>query len=253
MYPILFYIGSWPIYSYGAMVALGFLAVVFYMSYAAKRQGLPSNLVSDLSFWVIIAGIIGARVAYLIANWDYYLANPDKILGFEQGGIRGLIFYGGLIGGFLAVVIYSSLKKQPLFALGDLIMSGLPLGHAFGRVGCFLNGCCYGSPWPHGCFIDNEYRYPTQLFEAAYNLLLFGFLAWFYTKTGQAKKPGRVVALYLIIYPIGRFLLEFLRGDERLHFLNLTVAQVISLVLFITGLILWFSLQGKRHANPNPA
>jgi phosphatidylglycerol:prolipoprotein diacylglycerol transferase len=149
------------------------------------------------------------------------------------------------------VVLFARIRRIPLWSLGDFVMSGLPLGHALGRLGCFLNGCCYGMPTQCLCGVvypENSapwYRFghaplhPTQLYEAAFNLLLYLFFLWYYPRR---RRQGNVVALYLLLYPLARFLNEWLRGDERLKWMGLSLAQEISVLLFLTGLVLWFSL-----------
>lgn len=244
MHPVFIEIFGRPIYWYGVLTALGFLAAVFHWSWLARRTGRPPELGSELGIWVMLCGIIGARLAYVLSDFAYYAAVPLEIIRIDRGG---QIYYGGFIGAVLGVIVLARIRKQPLWAFGDFVVTGLPLGHAIGRFGCFLNGCCYGSitdlPWR--VFSHDVYRHPTQLYEMAFNLVLYGtLLAFFFRK----KRDGTVFALYLVAYSVGRFLMEFLRGDEREHMLGLSVAQVISVVLFIVGCAL-FALLPRSGAS----
>lgn len=246
MNPICFYIFSRPIYSFGIMAAIGFLTALLYWTIIARKEGRPEGFASDIAFWTILSGIIGARLAYVIANFSDYAADPLSIIRIDRGG---LIYYGGFVGGIVAMIIYARVRKESLWALGDFVVSGLPLGHAFGRIGCFLNGCCYGLPCDcaYGVYMHGASRMPVQLFEASFNLLLFVFLAWFYQQKKRAE--GTVVALYMIIYPVGRWSFEFLRGDERQMFMGQTIAQNLSLLVFIAGVILLAYLVLRSRGN----
>ena len=243
MDPVCFHIGSRPIYWYGVLVALGFLAAVAHWNVLGKKDGRPAGFGSELGFWIMLSGILGARVAYILANLGVYIENPVEIIRLDKGG---LVFYGGFIGAAVCLVFLARGRKEPLLKLADFTVTGLPVGHAIGRVGCFINGCCYGSvttaPW--GVCTADAVRHPTQLYEAAFNLCVYGLLLWFFPKR---KQYGQVLALYLLAYPVGRFLLEFLRGDERLRWLGLDVAQVVSLTLFAIGAILWRALREKKR------
>ena len=199
----------------------------------------------------MIGGIVGARVAYVLANLKYFRAVPAEIIRVDQGG---LVFYGGFIGAGVVLLAFTHIYRRPFWATVDLVVTALPLGHAFGRIGCFLNGCCGGRLAPSGSLASfGLERYPVQLFESAFNLVLYAFLFWFYLNPSR-RRPGRVICLYLMIYPVGRFLLEFLRGDERIRvgFLgSLDVAQIVSLVLVATGVTLYGIL--RRHDYPDRA
>lgn len=226
------------IYWYGVLVALGFLAVVIYWGKLEKKLGLPRSTGSDFAFWAIIGGVIGARIAYVGANWSEYAADPLTIFRIDQGG---LVFYGGFIGGTLAGMLFARMKGLPILMLGDFAVTGVPLGHAFGRMGCFLNGCCYGRacdlPW--AVETAGMMRHPVQLYEAGLNLLLCGFLFWLIL---SRHRRGVVTAAYFMVYPLFRFTLEFFRGDQRLGAGVVDLAQLTSLVLFAVGVfIFWLS------------
>ncbi len=247
--PVCFTIGSRPVYWYGVMMALGFLMAVAHWRWLGRRTGTDTAFTSDLLVWLMIGGIVGARIAYVLANLKYFRAVPAEIVRVDQGG---LVFYGGFLGAGVVLLAFTRFYHRPLWATVDLVVTALPLGHAFGRIGCFLNGCCGGVSAPAGSIaalgLDH---YPVQLYESAFNLALYAFLFWFYLDPAR-RRPGRILCLYLIIYPIGRFLLEFLRGDERIRvgFLgSLDVAQIASLAFVVIGLTLNRIL--CRHDQPD--
>jgi phosphatidylglycerol:prolipoprotein diacylglycerol transferase len=263
MNPIFCHIGAFPIHWFGVMMALGFLAGLFSWVWIGRREGRDFAFCSDFLFWIMISGVLGARLADVVADWKYFLEYPRLIWRIDQGGLS---YYGGLIGGVVAVLLFARARREDARQLFDFVASALPLSHAFGRVGCFLNGCCHGTvyhgplavtfprnsvPWlyqvhntkvldasaPHSLPV-----HPVQLYEAAFLLLLYALLVWSYRRQ---KRSGTTTALYLILYPIGRFVMEFFRGDERLYVQGLTSYQVISLVLLAAGLVLMIAGRGK--------
>lgn len=267
MDPVCFHIGSRPIYWYGVMMACAFLAGIAHWRWLARREGRDESLAGDLAFWIVLGGLAGARAAYVAANWSYFRLVPAEIIRMDQGG---LVYYGGFIGAAAVIVAIALIRRLKMLDLGDFVITALPLGHALGRIGCFLNGCCYGKTtasvfgfvYPGGA--DSAvWRtqvkaglvkasdphclpvYPVQLFEAAFNLALYVLLTVFYLRWRRGRQ-GLVVAAYLLLYPLGRFTLETLRGDERLALGPLNAAQGLSLALFLTGAILWFALS-RRH------
>lgn len=244
--PVCFTIGSRPIYWYGVMMAMGFLAALAHWRVLGRRAAVDTAFTSDLLVWVMVGGIVGARAAYVLANWDYFRAAPGEIIRVDQGG---LVYYGGFLGAGLALILFARLSGRPLFATTDLVITALPLGHAFGRVGCFLNGCCGGSVAPAGCpGTLGLPHYPVQLYEAAFNLALYAVLFRLY-RIPAWRRPGRLLTVYLLSYPAGRFLLEFIRGDERLRVGHLDVAQVVSLALLATGLVALWIVRRHEHAD----
>ncbi|MEI8122181.1 MAG: prolipoprotein diacylglyceryl transferase [bacterium] len=243
MDPICFHIGSRPIYWYGVMMALAFLAGIGHWHWLGRRTGRDVSLSGDLAFWLMAGGILGARLAYVIANLDYYRAAPQEIIRIDQGG---LIFYGGFIGGLLTFFAFARWRRIQPLDLADFTVTALPLGHALGRIGCFLNGCCGGGAVPHPSFLTcGLTHYPVQLYETVFNLGVYMLLTWFFLFRRNGRR-GSVVALYLMTYPIGRFLLEFIRGDARMHFGHLDMAQVISLGLIGVGIALWWFARQNR-------
>lgn len=249
---VCFSVGGITVHWYGVMMALGFLAGLANWTWLGRRRGKSFNYASDLLFWIMVAGVLGARAAYVVANWRAFLESPLAIVKVWQGG---LIFYGGFFGGCMAVILFARAHHEHMLDAWDFAVTAVPLGHAFGRVGCFLNGCCHGRiyhgllavTYPRGSLpwalqVDagkiDSYRprslpvHPVQLYEAALNLCLYGVLVWLFRRR---LKAGTVCAVYFLGYPVIRFTLEFLRGDPRAHWGGLTVAQALSIAFFLFG------------------
>jgi phosphatidylglycerol:prolipoprotein diacylglycerol transferase len=238
MHPILLKIGYIKVYSYGLMVALGFLLAVFLSERDAKKQNIPPNLIMDLSIIIILFGLLGARIFYAINNLQYYLDNPKEIFMLAHGG---LIFYGGALSSLLAAYVFLSIKKVSFLKIADILMPYIVLAHSIGRIGCFLNGCCWGKPtslWWKVTYPGTTIAvHPTQIYESILLLALFVFL-----KTLRKKSvfTGQVFLSWAIFYGLIRFLIEFLRGDNRLFFAGLTLSQIVSAVLFFIGILFYF-------------
>jgi phosphatidylglycerol:prolipoprotein diacylglycerol transferase len=243
--PIAFTFFGRPIYWYGIMVALGFMAGVTHWNFLGRREKMPEGLGSDLGLIIMLSGVLGARLAYVLANASHYRAHPAEILRIDQGG---LIFFGGFIVATLAVVVFARVRQLPLLRLGDFAITALPLGHAFGRTGCFLNGCCYGSPTtvPWATYCAEALRHPVQIYEAGFNLALYVALN---ILLRRHSRPGLVIAAYMMAYGAWRFLIEFLRGDDRLRVPGLDVAQLISLALVLAGAGMALALR-RRTTQP---
>lgn len=267
MDPICFRVGSLPIHWYGVLMAAGFLLGFANWVLLGRREGRRFELLSDLLFWIMVGGLVGARLAYVTADAGYFLRHPLEIVRVDQGG---LIYYGGFIGAGLAIWIFARRRGQHFFDLLDLVITSVPLAHALGRLGCFLNGCCYGTRWdgPWGVRYPSTSHawsdqvnadalsrfeprslpvHPVQLYEAGLNLLLFAALVVWYR---HRRREGMVVAAYLLLYPVMRFGLEFLRGDTRTGLGPFSVAQWISVALFALGGVL--CVRQYRRADPVP-
>lgn len=244
MQPILFE-SSWiTIHWYGVLFAGGFLAAAIHWTWMGRRLGLPPGMGVELCVWVIVGGVVGARTAFVLANWSVFSEDPSLILRFNRGG---LIYYGGFLGASLAALLLAGIRRMPWRLMADFGISGVPLGHAIGRLGCFMNGCCYGAlsdGW-WAVRLGSDWRYPVPLFEATLNLAVYVVLLQLMLKR---HRQGRVFAMYLMLYPATRFGLEFLRGDERLTGLWLNAAQELSLIFIAMGAALWVLLPKQRHS-----
>lgn len=249
MFPDLVNIGVLHLKTYGACMALGFVLCSWLVEKLSGRKDI-----SGMLMLLAIVGIIGARTAYVIENWEtHFAANPSEIIRVDRGG---LVFYGGLIAAIIAYFVWCVVKREKFTALGDLMCTVVPLGHAFGRLGCFFYGCCYGRRSDCVCAVHFPYRspawheqvncgalsptaheslgvLPTQLFEAVALLILFAFLVFAYRR--WKDRSGLVTGLYMAGYALVRFPLEYLRGDPRAEVGPLSIAQTISLGLFLLG------------------
>lgn len=231
MQPILFQIGSIRVYSWGFFFALAVLVSALVAQREAKHQGLEPDITYDLALWAAIGGIIGSRIFYVIGNWPFYAQDLWKILDLRQGG---LVFYGGLVGGTGTVLLYIKAKNLSVWKIGDIIAPGLAIGAAIGRFGCLLNGCCYGkrSNLAWSIFLADAWRHPTQIYEILMNLAIFAIL-WLYSRR-STREEGLVFWLYLLLYSLARFNVEFLR-ETREAALGLSASQVISIGIFLAA------------------
>jgi phosphatidylglycerol:prolipoprotein diacylglycerol transferase len=244
VHPIAFHLGSFTIHSYGVMIALAFLAGLWTATRRARRENISAEAIADITLWLMVGAILGARVVYVITYWkDEFASQPLSEIFMIQHG--GLVFYGGLIGAIIAGSIYIRWKKLPLWKMADALAPSIALGSVFGRIGCLLNGCCYGrvcdAPWAIHFPADHATRglpvHPTEIYDALLNLLLYFGLAWLFR---HKKFDGQIFASYFIGYAICRSIVEYFRGDYTdLHYhFGLTPAQWISVPIFVTGLVL---------------
>jgi phosphatidylglycerol:prolipoprotein diacylglycerol transferase len=250
------------------MLALGFLAGLANWVWLGRREGRSFNTCSDLLFWIMVAGIVGARLAYVLANAGEFAARPASVFRIDQGG---LVFYGGFVGAALAIWGLARFRRESVWGLYDFVVVSVPLAHAFGRVGCFLNGCCYGRvcegfprvsfpaaslPWSDHLrarliqqFDSHSLPvHPVQLYSAAVNLLIYLGLVWLYRRRPGA---GVTTAAYVLAYALARFALEFLRGDQQMDAVGpLDAAQLVSLLLAALGaaLLVFHRRRRKRQA-----
>ena len=235
----LFHIGNIHIYSYGLMIAIGVIVCLLLAEKRCRRYGLDTNHVYSIAFTALFGGLIGAKLLFFLVEWKAIAANPALVFDVRNG----FVVYGGIAGGIAAVWIYAKAKKLPFLQYFDLAMPSVALAQAFGRIGCFLAGCCYGKETdsPFGVvFHDTPMAptgvrlIPTQLLSSAGDLLLCVLLCM-YAK--RSRKDGQVAGLYLICYSVGRFLIEFLRDDPRGAVGSLSTSQFISLLLFAAGAV----------------
>lgn len=225
MFPVICTIGPLTVYSYGLMLALAAVVCTFLLQKEAKQIGAAPLLVADLSFWVIISGIIGGRLFFILLNLSYFRENPSEIIMLQRGG---LAWQGALIAGSLAVFIFIKQKNMPLAKTLDFVAPYAALGQAIGRIGCFLNGCCYGREVWWGIFFPAHQArlHPTQLYDAVGLFFIFLFLKKY---QNLVKRPGEVFILYLIMAAALRFFVEFFRADHTEIFWGLSIFQLVSL------------------------
>ncbi len=268
---------SVPVFGFGAMLFLGFVAGAWTAGRRAARIGMQPEMIWDVGIWLFIAGVIGCRAFYCIQYGSHMFYNEatgqlksfgDLIFTAVNLPDGGLVYYGGIPAGLLAAIWISRKRKIDLLALGDVIIPSLFLGMAFGRIGCFLNGCCYGDrcdlPWgvqfPMGSVPDmalvirgfvgadqdlNFRLHPTQLYSSLDGLFLYLLTAAYFP---FRPRNGAVVALGALTYPISRFAIESLRADEVGQFNTvLTISQWISILIFACGIVftLWLSRRPK--------
>lgn len=233
MRPVLFSLGWIDVYSYGTMLALAFGLGILLTRKEAKKQGLNPDLILDFSIYSLVAGIIGSRLVYVLLNWSRYIQNPIQILLIQEGG---LAFHGGLLGGVLVGFYFCRKHKISFGNLADLISPSLLLGIGITRIGCFLNGCCYGYPsnnvWAVNFF--DVPRHPTQIYEA---MLCWGAFILLIKVRRRISFPGNTFLLALIFYSAIRFFVEFYR-ESVMTFEIISLAQLVSLAIIIVVSVL---------------
>ncbi len=237
-----FTIGSFTIHGYGVMMAIGILAAFYMSEKNAKRFNLEYEKIDNFLFVTIISGFIVSKLLYVLTVFKQFLANPLSVLG---GG--GWVIYGGIIGGILGAYLYSKKHNWNFMKVFNVVIVSVPLAQSFGRIGCYLAGCCYGihtDAWygvifPEGSLCPiHEPIIPTQLIMAIGDLLIFLFL---YYRLVKKQRIENSAALYLLLYSVGRFLIEFIRGDiERGHVGILSTSQFISLFMIAFAIILYY-------------
>ncbi|MFA5087867.1 MAG: prolipoprotein diacylglyceryl transferase [Candidatus Omnitrophota bacterium] len=221
------------------MMAIAVMVCTFLLLREARLLGFQPEIIVDLVFWVVLVGIAGARLFFVFLNFSYFVRHPLEIIMIHHGG---LAWQGSLISGTLFGLGYIRRKKLPLRPVLDLLSPYIALGQAIGRIGCFLNGCCYGREIPWGIYFPvHEARlHPTQLYSAAGLFLIFLILKKF---RAWSKKPGQVFVLYLVLASSLRFIVEFFRADHEAVFFGLSVFQSVSLLVLLIGLFYGIRLQ----------
>ncbi len=216
MHPVICKIGPVTIYSYGLTLVVAFTAGCLVARRQAKRQGINPDIIFNFLFTAFIFGIIGARLFYVIENISYYLKRPLEMIMLQHGGLS---WFGGLILGAFSGVLYLKNKKLPLYKVLDLVAPAVALAQAIGRVGCFLNGCCFGRT-----------VFPVQIYSSLILVVIFISLRFL---QGRPHKEGRVFFTYLLLYSLKRFSIEFWRLDNPVVFMGLTLFQILSIFLIL--------------------
>lgn len=262
MHPELFHIGPVPIRAFGLMLALSFLAGVFYIQRVTTRDRKPFETYLMFAYIMIFGGILGARLSYVALHWSDFSGNLLSIINpfqSDQFGIAGLNLYGGILLGMIGSIIYARIKAIPVLDVFDYFSPTVALGIGISRVGCFLNGCCFGTPtnlpWgvefppdsiPYQVF-GAQYLHPAQIYSSLYGLGLFVVLHFL---VKHRRFAGQVTAIYLMTEAVFRYLIEYVRYYEsQMHFtlwgMHPTYNQIVSLGLFVAGLVIY--LHRARH------
>ncbi len=255
MYPVLFSFGSVGLYTYGLFIAIGLFTAIGVSKKLAAPHGIPPETVTDIFFVILISAILGARILYVLINFESYQDNLLEIFKIWNGG---LVFFGGFISAVAAASFYINYKGLDLWKISDLLSPGVALGHSLGRVGCFFAGCCYGKtcdlPFaiqfnhPKTLAPIGVHLHPTQIYMVISNMLLF-FILLFLLK--KKKFNGQVFLCYIMLYSLFRFVIEFFRGDHRGDFLFefISMSQGIGLVVSITAFILIIKLKNRSSGS----
>lgn len=247
MFPKLIGSGDFFLPTYGVLVALGFLAGLWVAGKLAQRNGLNPEAVKDLGIHLALAGIIGAKLLMILYDLKHYISNPSDL--FSMATLQaGGVFYGGFLAALAVAFWYLRSKKLPFLATADVFAPGIALGHAIGRIGCFAAGCCWGvectRPWAVTFHNLDAYKlvgvpletpvHPTQLYEAVAESIIFAIL---YRAIAKPHPEGRIIGLYLVLYPAARFAVEFFRAHEQANPFGgpLSVAQWTALGLLVLG------------------
>ena len=265
MFPELFHIGPFPIRSYGLMLALSFLAGVYYVQRISTRDKKPFDVFLTVAYIMVFGGVIGARLGYVLLHLSEFKGSWGAVFNpFHSGqfGIAGLNLYGGVLLAIGGTIAYCRWKKLSILDIFDYFSPTLGLGLAITRIGCFLNGCCFGTPcdlpwairFPEGSIpwyvFGNQPLHPAQLYSSLYGLLLF---LWLHYLLKRRSFTGQIIAVLFIAEAIFRFAIEYVRYYEEamvftLGSLQPTYNQVVSLFLFLLGLGIYL-YQRRQTAN----
>ena len=273
--PIPFIGKTIPVYAYGFMLMFGFLVALYAARIRAKRVGIKPEHISDLGIYLIFSGILGGRLFYVIENFHLYKNNPLDIFKIYQGG---LVFYGGLLAATIALIFIVRSRRLPMLLTFDVIAPSIAIGLIFGRIGCFLNGCCWGDicdpdlwwavSFPKTidlnnmidgspAFVDHLEKgfisvsenhslpvHPTQIYSSLGNLGIFFIVNGFFK---YRRRDGEIIMLFCMLYTVLRFCMEILRDDNLPLFDGLTISQNISILVFVVTIILF--IVGRNRVN----
>ena len=259
MYPRLLELGPVTVYTYGVLLAAAYLLGLQLARMRATDRGLDGNRVLDLGIYIIISALIGAKLLLLVTDYKAFAANPRELLTLLRSGG---VFYGGLILAVVVSVWYIRRVGLPLWTTCDVFAPGIALGHVVGRFGCLFAGCCFGKPttMPWGITFSDAFAasnvgtplgvplHPTQLYEAGAELLILGVLLL--TERKGRGFAGRTFWLYMLLYAISRFIIEFFRGDDRGTFFMFSTSQFISILLAPLAIVMLVYL--SRVVQPEP-
>lgn len=254
---VAFNIFGFNAYYYSLCILLGVIVAYILITREGKKQGLTKEFTSDLIFYTLIIGILGARVYYCVFNLDYYLANPSEILKIYNGG---LAIHGGVIAGLIFVYFYTKKKNVSFIKILDIVAPAVIIAQSFGRWGNFFNQEAHGGITTYqnlknmhipefiinGMHIEGKYYYPTFFFESIWCLI--GFIILMIARKNKNLRKGFQIGFYFIWYGIGRFFIEAFRTDS-LMFFGLKIAQIVSLIGIIIGIIIIVTNRNKKYYN----
>jgi len=242
-------LGPVTIYGYGLMIGIGVLFCILMGMMRAKKYGLKEDAVIDIAIYGLIIGFLGAKLLFVIVEWEDFIKDPMSVLGTE-----GFVVYGGISAGVLAAIVYCRIKKLVFLEYFDLLSASIALAQGFGRIGCFLAGCCYGREtdsalgviFPTGCMAPAGVKVlPTQLFSSAGDFVIMAFLLWHYKRRKHVGDTGYV---YMLVYGVGRFFIEMLRNDNRGAVGVLSTSQFISVFIVAAASLLLY--RNKKVGTP---
>jgi len=250
--PILIEFGGIALPSYGVMLVVSFICAILYVRNAAKKFNISLITIENLAFYLMVGVIVGGRILYVIFHWHQY---ENDLLGIIRIWEGGMMFFGGFLGAILAGFIYLRKEKISVLKIADIIAPAIALGEFFTRIGCFLNGCCFGTPstlpwaieFPPHCVagsssVSQFSLHPTQIFSSLFGLALFFFLN---RKLKRPHNTGEVFAFYLMFSGIFRFGIDFIRYYEDPA--NFWINQVITVAVACVGLFLYRKISQKKH------
>lgn len=248
MHPVLIQLGGFTLYTYGLLVAIGVAAGAWLGIREALKAGVPENVVHGFVFVAVIAGLVGGRVGYVATYWFYYRQHLLEIFLIRRGGLS---IQGSIISAASAGAYYLLYRRVPILPVFDSFFLALPLGQAFGRLGCFLNGCCYGRPAepPLGMIFPESSGpvHPTQLYYVLSHLAIFTLLFTVF-RSGRERRPGRLTGWFLLLEGSNRFLLDRLRGEMSPGLLNIYPTQAWAMLFTVAGALLLL----LRRESPAP-
>jgi len=259
MHPILLDLGPATIYTYGVLLAAAYLLGLKLAMARAHARGLDSARVLDLGIYIIISALLGAKLLLVVTDFRTFVNDPSELITLARSGG---VFYGGLILAVSVALWYIRKIGLPLWTTCDVFAPGIALGHVVGRFGCFFAGCCWGKPTdvPWAITFTNPYAaanvgtplnvplHPTQLYEAGAEALILGLLL--FTERRGRTYPGRTFWLYMLLYAISRFIIEFYRNDPRGAVMMFSTSQFISLLLAPLAIVMLVAL--ARRSTPAP-
>ena len=262
MYPRLLELGPITVYTYGVLLAAAYLLGLKLAMVRAKKRGLDANRVLDLGIYIIISALIGAKLLLLVTDFRTFTSNPRELLTLARSGG---VFYGGLILAVVVALWYIRKLGLPLWTTCDVFAPGIALGHVVGRLGCLFAGCCYGKPTtlPWGITFTDPFAaanvgtplgvalHPTQLYEAGAELVILLILLG--TERKGRPYPGRTFWLYMLLYGVSRFAIEFFRDDQRGMVGMFSTSQFISLILVPLSIVMLVYLSRREEPEPKRA